>query len=206
MTQSLGSVLAALAIFSGLADASFARSRAAATTTTESATTVNAEADVDTSTTVTNTTSTLSPIPAPNVNIADPVHISPAQNVSLYYGLNSTADPSLVNITLSMNYPAIVLENIEPVIGVDCSNDSVAVTFNNTDSFNDALQQWTLDGNLIMITNHMGDCDAEFERGFFLVDSVASNKTNTIVATASKQQLDAIARKHAMIITTEYHR
>lgn len=35
-----------------------------------------------------------------------------------------------------------------------------------------------------MVTNHLGECDPELERGFFIVDSISFDNT-TLVATAS---------------------
>jgi hypothetical protein len=100
---------------------------------------------------------------------------------------------------LALKNPAVVLEHIETVIKVDCSPDSLAVTFNNSAAFADALKNWDVEGDFILITNHMGDCDAEFERGFFLAKTITSSNL-TITVAASKEELPQLAGKNLACI------
>ncbi|EPE02600.1 hypothetical protein F503_06576 [Ophiostoma piceae UAMH 11346] len=116
----------------------------------------------------------------------------PSNIVSMQYG---GADTSYVNVSLSTTHPAIMLEELSTVSSVDCDDYSVSVAFNNSAAFKEATDEWKLtkDG-LLFITNHLGDCDVELERGFFLADSIASdNKTLTIVAKTTKQQINDTA-------------
>jgi hypothetical protein len=136
-------------------------------------------------------TTTLTPIPAPEALNQD--GITPSTGVSLFYGaINQTS--GLVNMTLSTNTVAVALEYIDSVASVDCGDDSLTIAFNNTDSFSSALAEWSLDETLIMITNHMGDCDTEFERGFFQVANITSeSSTNTIIAYSSPANISTIS-------------
>ena len=42
----------------------------------------------------------------------------------------------------TMKYPTVVLEDIASIINVDCTADSVAVTFNDTTTFEKAQSAW----------------------------------------------------------------
>jgi hypothetical protein len=140
-----------------------------------------------------NTTTTLGPISAPGIDCSNPDNIVPSSNVSLWYGTNATTSGGSINMTLALNHSTVVLEYIDAITSVDCSEDSLAVTFNSSASFDAAFAAWSAESALIMITNHLGDCDAEFERGFFKVQSMTSSAdTNTITCASTKEELPAI--------------
>ncbi|KAI7788291.1 isoamyl alcohol [Diaporthe eres] len=140
---------------------------------------------------------TLSPIPVPT----KPDSLVPQTNVSLDYGLNNT-DLAAVNVTLSTNHPTILLETISNLTTVDCSSDSVAITFNNAEDLNDAYTQWSSHEKLLLITNHMGDCDTEFERGFFLAGTYTSDASSlTLTATAEKTDVNSASS----YMKTQFH-
>lgn len=122
----------------------------------------------------------------------------PKKNLSLSW--QTPNSDGLVSVGLTMQNTAVALEDVDDVIAVDCSgNSSVAVTFNNTEAFNDALTQWSgLNDSFVMITNHLGDCDSELERSFFVADSdtLGSFENNlTIIARAEKSDLVNTASK-----------
>lgn len=130
---------------------------------------------------------TLTPIPAP----AKPDCLVPQNNVTLDYGLTNS-DLAAVNVSLSTNYPTILLETISNLTTVDCSPDSVAITFNNAQDLDDAYTQWSARGKLLLITNHMGDCDTEFERGFFVAGTYTADAASlTLTATTEKTDINA---------------
>ncbi|KAH6711513.1 hypothetical protein BKA61DRAFT_676713 [Leptodontidium sp. MPI-SDFR-AT-0119] len=113
-------------------------------------------------------------------------NVVPSKNTSCYYSANSTSGSMVVNNT--MKYPTVVLEDIASIINVDCTADSVAVTFNDTTTFEKAQSAWASSSNasMVLITNHLGDCDAELERSYFLTNSISFD-SDTLVATASTQ-------------------
>lgn len=117
---------------------------------------------------------------------------APSKNVSMQYG---GVDTSYVNVSLNTTAPAILLEDLSAVSSVDCDDYSVSVAFNSSSAFAQAASAWKLTKNgLLFITNHLGDCDVELERGFFLADSIAANnKTLTIVAGTTKQSINDTA-------------
>lgn len=142
----------------------------------------------------------LSLVPVSNTNriISVGRNISPEKNLSLAWQTPDMA--SLVAVTLGMQHPAVVLEDISDVTAVDCTgNASVSVTFNNTDAYNEALSSWSgLNDSFVLVTNHLGDCDAEIERSFFVADTdtLASYEGNlTIIAKAEKKDVYSTASK-----------
>jgi len=48
------------------------------------------------------------------------------------------------------------------------------------------LRASKLNASMVLITNHLGDCDAELERSYFLTNSISFDD-KTLVATASTQ-------------------
>lgn len=119
-------------------------------------------------------------------------HITPQKNVNLAW--QTANSDSLVTVGLAMQNTAVVLEDIAEVAAVDCAgNASVSVTFNTTEAFDEAVAEWTaMKDSFVVITNHLGDCDAELERSFFVADSdtLASFADNlTIIAQAEKKDV-----------------
>lgn len=134
-----------------------------------------------------NKTTLFAPVLAPHTDRHDLSHIYPASNISLHYASNTTVSGnSNINVTHTMKYPAVLLEQIASVSSVDCSTDSVAVTFNDSTVFEATEASWSAEGTFVLVTNHLGDCDAELERGMFLVRSLSFNKA-ALVATASSE-------------------
>lgn len=153
---------------------------------------------------IVNATRTFTPITPPGLDCSKRENILPAANVSLYYGAQggSTVRDSnsggLVNLTLAVSTGAVALEYIDSVTKVDCGDDSLTVSFSDGEAYKNAFDSWSAMETLFMITNHLGNCDVDFERGFFKVDKVAAGTTaNTIACSASKEQISSIAGKWA---------
>lgn len=149
-------------------------------------------ATVDTSSVTTNKTTTFTPVPAPDVNTDAIGNVVPSTNITLHYGSNDTSVPenSSFNITNTMKYPAVILEQIAAVANVTCTDDSVIVGFSNATVFAAARSEWSSAvSNLVFVTNHLGNCDVELERGWFLVNDVAFDDS-TLSATASCEKSD----------------
>lgn len=141
-------------------------------------------------------------IPVSTGNRVDTVgrHVVPSKNLNLAWQTPDNA--SLVAVALSMQHPAVVLEDVDDVTAVDCTGQaSVAVTFSDIDAFNEALTAWSgLNDSFVLVTNHMGDCDTELERSFFVADTdtLASHESNfTIVAKAEKKDVYSTTRKYS---------
>jgi len=126
------------------------------------------------------------PVLHPGVDTHSLSQLIPQTNVSLIYGSNTTVGSS-IQINQTMRYPTVLLEQIASIISVDCSADSVAITFNDLAVFGTTQSAWTADGSLVIVTNHLGDCDVELERGYFLANSVGFDNA-TLVATANAQK------------------
>lgn len=133
---------------------------------------------------------------APITIVADDVStFTPNANVSLPYGNQNTVK-SLLNVELTTSHPSILLETLSTVVSVDCASDSVSVVFDNADDLAAAYSEWSSHSVLVFVTNHMGDCDTELERGFFTAGSYATDEsTLTLVASTQKSSISDIACK-----------
>ncbi|KAK8091747.1 hypothetical protein PG997_002108 [Apiospora hydei] len=163
---------------------------------------------------IVNATRTFTPITPPGLDCSKKENIIPSANVSLYYGAahsdagastlqESSLSGGLVNLTLAMSTGAVALEYIDSVTKVDCSDDSLTVSFSDSDAYKTAFDSWSSLETLFMITNHLGNCDVEFERGFFKVDKVAAGAAaNTITCSASKEQMPNIAESCEMTFSS----
>ncbi|KAK2024045.1 hypothetical protein LX32DRAFT_731712 [Colletotrichum zoysiae] len=134
-----------------------------------------------------NTTTVLSPVLRPECDKKNPANLVPSNDITLTYG---AADDSLVSVALAMKYPSVVLEEVAAIASVSCADASITVTFNETAAFQQTSQQWRALDDFVMVTNHQGNCDAEKERGFFLVDTVTWDEASLqVVANAHKSDV-----------------
>lgn len=137
------------------------------------------------------TATTLSPVINPGCDLTSPANLIPSNSVTLGYGVSGA---SLVNVSLALSRPAIILEEVNAISSVDCEQDSVTVVFNDTTAFETAVSQWPQTSSFILVTNHLGDCDAELERGFFLAEGVRTlDESLTIIVAAEKTQVNSTA-------------
>ncbi|KAK1593843.1 uncharacterized protein LY79DRAFT_513522 [Colletotrichum navitas] len=155
-----------------------------------------------------NTTHTFGPTTGPGIDTKDPVNIVPATNVSLYYaGAGESADQQgSIDMSLAFKNPAVVLEHVDAVAAVVCGDDELTVAFSDADAFHQAVQGWTAsadEGGFVLVTNHLGNCDAEFERGFFMATGLAADDDAlSVTVAASKEELASIAGSCEMAFTS----
>lgn len=137
---------------------------------------------------------TLAPVTADS----DVNAFKPNVNVSLPYG--QTAQ-SFVNVGLTTASGSVLLETISSLVSVDCSSDSVSMTFDSADDLNAAYSEWSSHSSIVLVTNHMGDCDTEFERGFFTADSYTTDSSAlTLVASTQKSNINEVACKTCLTL------
>ena len=150
------------------------------------------------------------PVLDPSVNTAAIENVIPTTYVTLSYA-NATDSAPCLNVTLAMKAPTVLLEAVASISVVDCSPTSVDVTFTSTDAFSAAQNSWPITGNFTLVTNHMGDCDLELERGFFYVTSLTWSTTNlTATARSTAQNISTAAGEwlnsdHSPDSLTVYH-
>lgn len=168
-----------------------------------------------------NTTAVFGPVSAPDVDKTNLANVQPATSVSLFYGsaanstsqqsnsssaataVNTPAQAGSVNLTLTMNSAAVVLENIDAVDQVYCDDNMVVVTFTDSTAFDTAVASWSADQELVLVTNHLGNCDAELERGFFKANAITSDKDSlAITASSTKEQVNTIAESCQMTFSS----
>lgn len=123
--------------------------------------------------------------------------LQPQTDVNLPYGLDNT---NYVNVTLTVP-DAVLLESITSLTAVDCAADSVALTFNNTNDLSAAYAAWSAYPSLVLITNHLGDCDTDIERGFFVASTFSTSNANTLIAGVQKTDAASLACKSPPIST-----
>lgn len=117
----------------------------------------------------------------------------PKFNVTLPYG---QTNESLMNVDLTTSYASVLLESISSLTSVDCSSDAVSLTFDNVQDLESAYSEWSSHPLLVLVTNHMGDCDTELERGFFTASSyVIDESTLSLVVSAQKSSINGVAGK-----------
>ncbi|TVY78137.1 hypothetical protein LSUE1_G004827 [Lachnellula suecica] len=160
---------------------------ARATVVTSAESTVNSTAIANSTSVANDTTAVYAAVPLSGVDThsAERVILSTDLPV-LPYASNAT--DTIISVNHTMRYPSVLLESISSISNVDCSDTSVALTFNDSSIFEAAVAAWD-NKTLVLVTNHMGDCDAELERGFFLVDTVTFDSEN-LIATASSSKTD----------------
>lgn len=146
--------------------------------------------------TAVNESLTLTPITATDAFVQDITYskrdivtrdtITPTTNVTLLYSgvVDTTAMYAQINATMA--YPSVLLEDIGSVVSVDCSTESVNVTFDSAADFALATAAWGSSA-FVLFTNHLGDCDTENERGLYLVESFESDATTfSVIASSTK--------------------
>ncbi|KXJ89416.1 hypothetical protein Micbo1qcDRAFT_235234 [Microdochium bolleyi] len=141
----------------------------------------------------TNTTTDLRPILTSAYQAGNLSNANPSTNVELSYGNEIDA---MVNVALAMNYPSVLLEEIDAVSHVVCTDSSVSVTFDSDALFKFCTSAWNLDDKegLVIITNHMGNCDVEHERGIFYATSTTWDaKSLTVTARTEKKEVADVA-------------
>lgn len=131
---------------------------------------------------------TLGPI---SQNSSTPDPFTPNTNLTLSYGLDAT---EYVGVSLTTTSPGVLLETIDSVTAADCSADSVNLTFSSSETLNAAYAAWSSFEKLLLVTNHLGDCDSEFERGFFVAETWASDAaTLSLLASAQKKTVTDVS-------------
>jgi hypothetical protein len=153
----------------------------------------NPTATIDTS----RPAATLGPVTNPLCDTSDLDNIVLKKNLTLHYGSDDPTTPdSNAKITLQMKWPSVLLEEIAAVKDVICSNSGVIVTFADLAAFEMSAAKWPSSSEFLLITNHLGNCDAQFERGLFLVAGMTFDKSSlTVSCAAEKSDFESTAGK-----------
>ncbi|KDN69063.1 hypothetical protein CSUB01_10057 [Colletotrichum sublineola] len=115
-----------------------------------------------------------------------PANLIPNVNVTLpYEGPNTTN----AIVRAMMKHPAILLEDIETITDVQCSDAGVVLKFAEAGDYNTCLSTWP-PKDLIMVTNHNNGCDNQYERGIYVVQGYTfDDATLTIKATTTRAEM-----------------
>ncbi|OJK01747.1 hypothetical protein ASPACDRAFT_59397 [Aspergillus aculeatus ATCC 16872] len=111
--------------------------------------------------------------------------IAPEKDITLYY--QAASQPlTAATVDAQMNLPTVVLEDITTISSVSCSAEAVEIVFASTTDYQRSVSAWP-SSSFILLTNHLGNCDAENERGVYLVDSsTVGSANNTITAQTTR--------------------
>jgi hypothetical protein len=133
---------------------------------------------------------TLGPVANPACDTSDLENIVLKKNLTLHYGSSDASTPDTnAEISLEMKWPSVLLEEIAAIKDVVCSDSSVVVTFADSAAYEVSVSKWDLLEKFILVTNHLGNCDLELERGLFLVDTVTFDAA-TLTVTAKTEKTD----------------
>ncbi|RAK95872.1 uncharacterized protein BO80DRAFT_505902 [Aspergillus ibericus CBS 121593] len=114
--------------------------------------------------------------------------VQPSYNISLYYQAGSQSSAA-AHVDAQMKLPTVVLDNINSISTVDCSTDTVEITYDSAVDYETSISEWS-SADLIILTNHEGNCDTENAHGVYVVSSLAyDNDTQTITAQAAESSL-----------------
>ncbi|KAI9047648.1 hypothetical protein LZ554_008359 [Drepanopeziza brunnea f. sp. 'monogermtubi'] len=139
-------------------------------------------------------TQVFAPLPHVDVDKHDHDNILPKKKISSYYSTNET-DEAHITVNHTMKYPSVMLEDIASITLVECTHNSVKTVFNDTKVFERARAFWIANhGPLVLVTNHLGNCDDELDRSFFIATSCQWDVSSlTAVAYARKADVSSIA-------------
>ncbi|CAJ2505336.1 Uu.00g127300.m01.CDS01 [Anthostomella pinea] len=127
------------------------------------------------------------PVLAADKDTSDLQNLVPSTRIDLAYGLN---DSKPANVTLDMDYPTILLEHVKAASTVVCTNTTVNITFDDPAAYERSRAEWSDQGDLVLVTNHQGNCDVANERGIFLARSLAWHEDDmTVVASGDKKDV-----------------
>ncbi|KAK3899802.1 hypothetical protein C8A05DRAFT_46229 [Staphylotrichum tortipilum] len=133
----------------------------------------------------------LHPVLSQDADTTNLGNLLPSTNVSLNWGAQGNG---LVKVAMVMAHPTVLLEEVDDISSVDCQATAVSVAFGSTEGFDEAFADWSDNGDFILVTNHLGDCDTDNERGFYLVQAITSNReTRTVVASAHRTDVNSTA-------------
>ncbi|KAJ0160687.1 hypothetical protein CTA2_7535 [Colletotrichum tanaceti] len=115
-----------------------------------------------------------------------PAKFTPKTSVTLRYeGVGGAS----AQVRARMKRPAILLETIDAISEVHCSDAGVVISFSAADDYKTCLDAWRAK-NFIIVTNHANGCDDADERGIFVVKGLArDDDTLTLVADATRAEL-----------------
>jgi hypothetical protein len=126
--------------------------------------------------------------------------IAPAPVAGLFYGggdsnstnstSNSTASGTVAKLSVSFQYPSVVLDH-SIYITASCSGGVLTAIFNSLDAYNQAKSTWPSGAQFLLITADPS-CGDGTQNSFFLASSVTFSATPTMKATAPGSIVDFV--------------
>ncbi|KKF92570.1 hypothetical protein CFO_g5081 [Ceratocystis platani] len=128
-----------------------------------------------------------------------PDAMTPSENVKVLYASLDAEDQGEIEAALVMGKPTIVLEAVEGVDRVSCDSEHMYVTFKNWQMYKKVLEKWEDERDLVIISNHGGQCDDDNQRGFYEVMGITGKPMlSTVQILAYKVQISEVVRSFAM--------
>lgn len=129
----------------------------------------------------------LSPYVHADTDTTDPDHVKPKMNHTLHYAEGQKR----AQVNFDFHHPTVPLEYISAVKDITCPSDSeLHLTFDNSDLFDKATDDWPKSGSLFNLIDNTEGCGKSAQRTFFQVQSYTMNK-DTLSVQAKGKQLSA---------------
>lgn len=129
----------------------------------------------------------LSPYVHPDTDTTDPDHVKPKMNHTLHYAEGQRR----AEVNFDFHHPTVPLEYISAVKDITCPSDSdLHLTFDNSDLFDKATDDWPKSGSLFNLIDNTEGCGKSAQRTFFQVQTYTMNK-DTLSVQAKGKQLSA---------------
>ena len=129
----------------------------------------------------------LSPYVHPDTDTTDPDHVKPKMNHTLHYAEGQRR----AEVNFDFHHPTVPLEYISSVKDITCPSDSdLHLTFDNSDLFDKATDDWPKSGSLFNLIDNTEGCGKSAQRTFFQVQNYTMNK-DTLSVQAKGKQLSA---------------
>ncbi|KAL8792633.1 MAG: hypothetical protein Q9195_004761 [Heterodermia aff. obscurata] len=126
----------------------------------------------------------LSPYVHPDTDTTDPDHVTPKLNHTLHYAEGQKR----AEVNFEFHQPTVPLEYISAVKDITCPSDTeLHLTFDNSDLFDKATDDWPNSGSLFNLIDNTEGCGKSAQRTFFQVQSYTVDKDTLSVQTKGKQ-------------------
>lgn len=115
---------------------------------------------------------------------------NPNSEITLTY---DSYGETYATVNISTNQPAVALKDVEGISNVRCDDSAIHMTFDSPRFLNYG-KSWAGHPALILVTNHLGNCDANGEPGFYIANNLQQNAASQMLtASVEKKNLADIA-------------
>lgn len=142
-------------------------------------------------------TATLTPMAPPNVDMTNPLVLTPQSVGQVWYSGNNASNSSgsgvttpIVRLNLTLAYPSILLDQSAYITGVTCiANSTLTASFTDASTYNYAKTTWP-SGSLVVLVTAASSCGTDGQNAFFVANAISfDDSSSTVTATGSVQPI-----------------